>query len=357
VELALNNLLANLLNNSKVEKLLLTSTIRTMGEQGENILIQTLNTTIDNSLKIAILIVLSYRLPQNPKYLKIKLQSNTGVLPNRPSLPGTFCTYYTGSSKGKLNLKPVVIENTEDNIGNADNENSNISEKSEPYLEINSRDMIASLQRFILTSTDNSNPKITLGSKNLNILDSIEMFDALKVSYRYDGFFKREDIKSENMLSYHENGKKFLSPKIIQALIPCLIDYESSVRVTAATVLGQIGAPEALIAIPDLIKSSYNEDVNLKTEAIRSIGIFSPFFEIKSDSLLSINSLIKIILYHLDSNVWKVKASCLYAIGIIGHRGAKLTVPKLIKMLKNNNIKRSHLSDTLMKVGEEGEHQ
>ena len=77
---------------TKVEKILLASTIRTLGEEGENYLLDLLKGTNDNSLKIAIIAVLSYRRPKKPNYLKIRLE-NADFDNNKPTLPGSFCNY------------------------------------------------------------------------------------------------------------------------------------------------------------------------------------------------------------------------------------------------------------------------
>jgi len=85
--------LGSFLNNNKFEKFLLTSTIRGFGVDGENYLINELKRSNDASLKVAILIVLSHRMPKYPKYLKIKLDNNI-LIPNKPTIPGSFCNYY-----------------------------------------------------------------------------------------------------------------------------------------------------------------------------------------------------------------------------------------------------------------------
>lgn len=85
--------LGELLNNTKIEKFLLTSTIRGYGNEGENYLINLLKKSTDHSLRVAIIIMLGQRIPKHPNYLKIKLESNIPI-PNKPSLPGSFCTYY-----------------------------------------------------------------------------------------------------------------------------------------------------------------------------------------------------------------------------------------------------------------------
>ena len=81
------------LTNNKVEKMLLASTIRTIGEEGENYLIHELENTKDNFLKIAIISVLSYRRPKKPAYLKIKLENRDYNDKNKLYLPGSFCKY------------------------------------------------------------------------------------------------------------------------------------------------------------------------------------------------------------------------------------------------------------------------
>jgi len=53
-----------------------------------------LRNTKDNSLKIAIIAVLSYKRPKRPNYLKIVLENKDLIDNNNNlSLPGSFCNY------------------------------------------------------------------------------------------------------------------------------------------------------------------------------------------------------------------------------------------------------------------------
>ncbi len=183
--------LGQLLSNNKYEKFLLTSTIRGYGVEGENFLINELKRTKDPSLKVAIIIVLSHRLPKHPEYLNLKLENNS-LIPNKPSLPGSFCTYVGNNFAlfpiGKIT--PVSMNNDSDNA----------------YLEINSRDLIASLQRLLLvTNADHANPQIVT-SGNYNFLDEVDQFDKKIISFKYQNFFFRIGNKDDDDKDIHSNG-------------------------------------------------------------------------------------------------------------------------------------------------------
>ena len=76
---------------------------------------------------------------------------------------------------------------------------------NESYLEGNSRDLIASLQRLLLmTNISHSNPQITSNGK-YNFLDDVEHIDKIGVSYSYNNFFLRSNYKDEDK-DIHSNG-------------------------------------------------------------------------------------------------------------------------------------------------------
>jgi len=91
---ALNSLIL-LFKNSKVDKVLLASTIRCHGSEGEKILVEELkNNLIDTDVRMAILSVLAYRTNLTPNYLELRLDKlnpndNPEIVPKSSDL----CTY------------------------------------------------------------------------------------------------------------------------------------------------------------------------------------------------------------------------------------------------------------------------
>lgn len=138
----------------------------------------------------------------------------------------------------------------------------------------------------------------------------------------------------------------FLNKKTIQAITNCLKDYESSVKNTAASVLGQIALPEALLSLDQLIRTTYDEEVDAQAKAIWAIGMISEGCD---------DGVIIPIIEHLNSNIWKIKSACLFTLAAFGERASKFATNILCGMMKNNNIFKVTVAETLIKMGVEGE--
>ena len=150
-------------------KWLICSTLKTCGEKGENILLKHLKYNNDYKVKVAILSVLSYRIPLTPNYLKIKLDKK------QCNKPGQIFTYYG-------NISPII--NKENRIENE-------------CLEINSQDFLSSLQRMILLSCNHSNPEVYYNKKQ-NILDDLNIKQFKKLSFFNLNVKKKNDKYGEN---------------------------------------------------------------------------------------------------------------------------------------------------------------
>jgi HEAT repeat protein len=324
--------LSKFFHDSKVEKIFLSSTIRTSGEEGEKILLQEIKNNKDFSVRVAIASVLSFRMPKYPKYLDIRLDKNDTYAITR-SLPGSFCTYY-----GRVSPYVLEVEEYEQN---------NLYNKE--YLEVSTRDFLASLQRMLSFNYNHSNPRIVhLGKANL--LDELNLKNSKSdIIAKYTPFFEMLEDNTVNVQENElldENGKKFISEDMIRALCFCLRDYSTAVRDTAASSLGQIGLPEALLSINYLVEGIKDEDVNVKSKIIWAIGRISQGCD---------NSVIQPIVEALKSNMWKVKCACFYTLSQFGFRCAKLALPALIKLLKESAINKQTIAETIVKLGNDGE--
>ena len=345
--------LSKFFNDHRIEKIFLSSTLRTSGIKGEKILLNEIKNNKDYSVRVAIASVLDYRLPKYPIYLKMKLDKNDAYSLSK-NIPGKFCTYY-----GKVS--PLVHELNSDS--------GYLNESEEEFLEVSTRDFLASLQRMVAMNYDHSYPQIVhrgspfwLDSLNLrqyvqeNLSDnSKQVEDPLN---KYLGFFElTENDERHNMnrnlnLTYNiyselnERGQYLISEEVIKALCFCLKDYSTAVRDTAAGTLGRIGLPEGLLSIDYLIDYIKDEDVNVKSKIIWTIGRIAPGCD---------NSVIPYIVDALKSNMWKVKCACFYALSQFGSRSAKQAVPSLLKLLKESAINKQTIAETLVKLGSEGE--
>lgn len=351
--------LAKFFHEPKIEKIFLSSTIRTAGLEGERILINEIRNNKDFSIRVAIASVLAYRLPKRPNYLKIKLDNNDTYSLTK-KLPGSFCTYY-----GKVS--PYVYESDEEDL--------------KEYLEVSTRDFLAALQRMLIMNYDHSSPQI-VHNGHFNLIEGIDFSkSSSEVILKYANYFdlgnNNSASNSNNTLSQSQNqsqnnqenvgnnqentnentntnssqsnddqGKLLVSEEVIKALCICLKDYSTAVRDTAASSLGQLGLPEALLALNHLVDAINDEDVNVRSKVIWAIGRIAAGCD---------NSVIIPIVEALKSNMWKVKSTCLFALSQFGYRAAKLAVPILIKLLKESAINKQAIAETLVKLGSEGE--
>ncbi len=275
-------------------------------------------------IKVAIISVLSYRLPKYPKYLSIKIESiEKRSLLNNP--PGNLYKYYG-------NKIP------------SDSENSEIEEKNE-YIEINVRDLLAALQRMLMIKNDHKKPKLVIRG-NHNVIDNFVAF--LSKNGKFGYFIELHSINNSLDISEQEKlGKISISEDIIHAIEQCLKDSNPFVRETAVSSLGKIGLPEALPCLDSIIHLISDSVINVKTKAIWCLGKVADCCD---------TSVINNIIENLKSNVWKVKMACFITISAFGHRCTELVLPSLKKMLKESSVNKQIIAETIMKLGNEGEH-
>ena len=335
-------------NDHRLEKIFLCSTLRTAGIKGEKILLNEIKSNKDYSVRVAIASVMDYRLPKDPRYLRMRLDKNDAYSLTK-NIPGKFCTYY-----GKVS--PYVHETKKENDLGFDIE--------EEFLEVSTRDFLASLKRMISMNYDHADPQIVHRGSPF-WLDSLDLAGYMEEKVRED-YHDREsalnkylnmfrlleenspknitDDKTNNELN--ERGEYLISEEVIKALCVCLKDYSTAVRDTAVGTLGRIGLPEGLLAIDYLINNIKDEDVNVKSKIIWTIGRISQGCD---------NQVIPYIVNALKSNMWKVKCACFYTLSQFGSRSARLAVPPLIKLLKESAINKQTIAETLVKLGNEGE--
>ena len=174
---------------TKIDKILLASTIRCMGEESEKLLLEELKVTKDKEIKIAILSVFVYRHSVFPNYLEIKLDqsSSSEISKYNSKLPGEFCTYF-----GKLTS--IALDSYEAQSNN----------KNKEYLEINTKDFLATLQRLIHMKVDHSSPKIinfVQQQANLELL--FEAMDKKLINSKFNEFFKISIVDYNNINEYY----------------------------------------------------------------------------------------------------------------------------------------------------------
>jgi hypothetical protein len=128
-----------LLEEGAVDRQLLASVLRTAGPEGEDLLIKIIKYHKNYKVRMAAASVVAHRLGADPRRLQVELRLGPRArLAARP--PGHLCTYH-----GPLN-SPIHL-----------NSNKNDTEmvfEQKPWLEVNARDFLASLQRMIALNNE-----------------------------------------------------------------------------------------------------------------------------------------------------------------------------------------------------------
>ncbi len=357
-------------NEPKIKKEFIASILRTAGPFGEMILLNEIKTNKDFEVRRAIANAFSYRIPKNPKYLKMKLDKND-TYSNTNNLPGSFCKY-NGKIAPVIEMNNKQIEDLLDEEEEDDeikNERNLQNLNEDEFLEVNTRDFLAALQRMLSMNYEHSNPQLVHNRENnYNTLDNLNIHSTqnnenneneeeeqpnelkeYETLNKYISFFEipqNENPNTTNNELLDENGNYLVTEDVIKALSHCLKDYSSKVRESAATSLGLIGLPESLLSIDGLIDNINDEDVNVRSKIIYAIGRIAP----GADS-----SYIPFIIDSVQNNMWKVKKASLYALSQFGERAAKNSLPYLVKLLKESSINKNVIAQTIVKLGLEGE--
>ena len=358
-------------NEPKIKKDFIASILRTAGPEGEIILLNEIKSNKDFEVRRAIANSFSYRIPKNPKYLKMKLDKND-TYANSNNLPGSFCKYHGKISPViEMNTKQIedLLEEEEEDDEIKTEENLQ-NQNEDEYLEVNTRDFLAALQRMLSMNYDHENPQLVHNRENnYNTLDNLNIHTTQKENNenenqdeeeqvnelsnyetlnKYASFFELPSNDNPNTSNdiLDENGNYLVTEDIIKALTHCLKDYSPKVRESAATSLGIIGLPESLLAIDGLIDNINDEDVNVRSKIIYAIGKVAP----GADS-----SYIPFLIDSVQNNMWKVKKASLFALSQYGDRAAKNSLPYLVKLLKESSINKNIIAQTIVKLGLEGE--
>ena len=207
-------------------------------------------------------------------------------------------------------------------------------------------DFLAALKRMILIKNDHSNPKLVrIG--NYNNLDDCKIFISKNENLnRFSDFFFLKIDEKGPLEGIDKLEKCEISDNVIVSLGECLKDEHPSVRETAVSTLGKIGLPEAILCVDKIIHLMNDKDVNVKSKAIWALGKLAKDCEVKT---------ILPVLENLKSNIWKVKMACFVTITSFGERCSKIVLPTLKKMLKETNINKQIISETIIKLGIDGE--
>jgi len=273
-------------------------------------------------IKQAICNVLSWRI-ERTDLLKLKID----IIPYQVSQhynlnPGTMCIY-TGD------LRPLSQVESQQETNNETHENK---------IEINSRDFLASLHRFI----NSKYQEFALREKQPISRDQEEM----RNFNNFNSLILTRFLKNEPEEELPSTEQAPLSPNVLKILISQYSDNDASVREAVINALGIIGLPEAGEALDVLIKALYDKESQIRAVAAWAIGKLGDIAAYKATRRL---------IELLKDKFWKVRTSACIALGNMGEIADTALYAILIKALKDGSINKVVVCETLIKLGLRGE--
>lgn len=282
--------LLSLMQEGAVDRQLIACAIRASGNIGEQTLIKLLKQSENPKIRMASASALCWRVPKRPRQIEIKVMETSDYLDMKP--PGSMIRYVGP-------IQPVVFQEDEDNS----------------YLEIYSRDFLATLQRFVRQEEGKS--------KNL--------------------FLHQPPLSTINDVM--ESQEPIISMEAISALCHALKDEFEGVRETAAYALGFIGLPEAGDSVNSLIPLLKDSSPQVRTMAAWAAGRFGELGW----------KAVPMLIHLLKDGYWKVRTAACISIASAGQNCVSKAIPILLKVLKDGSINRATVAETIVRLGPKGE--
>lgn len=220
--------------------------------------------------------MLSWRLPKQRKnQLKIRVVPYQ-VAQHYNVNPGTMCLYMG-------DLTPVAFVENEQSLEN-------------DYIEINSRDFMAALQRLLAVKYE----QFSQSADGLT-----QKHDIVLNGFVYD--FMIAKLIDPSLSEEKEDNS--ISPQIIRGLVALLTDESAQVREAALNTLGIISLPEAKESIEHVYKCLSDQDPQIRAMAAWCLGRMGEEITPK---------IAKKLVELLKDSYWKVRTAACVAIGAIG---------------------------------------
>ena len=290
--------LLSLMEEGAVDRPLVACTIRACGQIGEQTLIKLLRQSPSGKIRMACAGALCWRLPCRPRQLDIRIV-NCGLSPHEGLLPGSMWRYLGP-------LRPVVQDSAE-----------------EGALELNARDLLASLQRWIRRENQSSTGDVFPLLPHMPVIS-----DALI----------EEELQEQQ-------EQQEISLSVIRALCRALRDEHPGVRETAAYSLGFIGLPEAAESVGSLVRALRDKAPQIRTMVAWAVGRLGTEAAKATAELLVL----------LRDEFWKVRSAACISLASAGLPAAGMAIPVLAKILKDGSINRATVAETIVRLGPQGE--
>ena len=242
--------LVQILNEGQIDRQLVVSTIRACGEIGEQTLLKILRTTNNYKIKLAISTVLSWRVPKDPRSrLPIRIVPFQVALHYNVN-PGTMCLYrgdltplaYLEQESLALNQEGSEQQREPEEGAEAYSATERQApsrssrRQSEDFIEINSRDFMAALQRLLAVKLDKFQNSADGFTRSHDISPHRHQFTLIRLI---------DPSSSSEVPGKDPEGSAPISDQVLRALCALTQDENVQVREAAINTIGIIGLPEA----------------------------------------------------------------------------------------------------------------
>ena len=373
--------LSNKLSDDKYKnyQIYITSILRCAGNNGIYYLIDNLEKSEIPKKREIICKMLGNKIKNNKEYLEIILDNND-IQSNNFIEIGKLWKYYGNTEPLLLSEKNKVINDIdEDDLDsvefmyenkNSDNDNN---ENKNNFLLVSTRDFLTVLQRLLKENIDFENFDIINKNEKKNILDELnlsllydkdnnndlkkeefklKLIDSINQKININIFKKYKEIliNEEDEINELKNEELNQTNKnIIKYLCYHLNDYDEKVRLACSISLGRLSNQDEEFIIKEIIKV-----INLE----KNISVLSAMIWTLGKCLKpSYIEVIPILIKYIQSDIWKVRRSALFALSKIGQNAAEQCIPILTKLLIESPINKTIISEVMVCMGYLGENK
>ena len=366
--------LSNKLSDEKYKnyQIYIASILKCAGNNGLYYLIDNLEKSENSKKREIICKILGYKLNNNPDYIDIILDNND-IQSNNFIQIGQLWKYY-GDVEPLLNEKnnnnKILDEDDLDSIEFMYDIIKESSDNKRNILLVSSRDFLTALQRLMKENIDYENFEIVNNNEKKNILDELnlsilydkddhnnikkeefklKLIDSINQKININIFKKYKDIfineiEDEETEEYNSSNKN-----IIKYLCYHLNDYDEKVRLASSISLGRISKPDGESSIKEILKV-----INVE----KNISVLSSMLWALGKNLNPSNiEIIPILIKYIQSDIWKVRRTALFALSKFGSIAAEQAIPILSKLLIDSPINKSLIAEVIVSMGNLGENK
>ena len=351
----------------------LASILKCSGNNGLYYLIDNLEKSENAKKREIICKVLGYQI-NSPEYLEIILDNND-IQSNNFIEIGKLWKYYG-------DISPILWENNNLNKNNFDEDDldsvdnmydiniNNNNENRNNFLLISTRDFLTSLQRLMKENIKFDDFDIINKNEKKNILDELnlsllydndtkndikkeefklKLIDSINQKINISIFKKYKSILINEETNESPQESHLMNKNIIKYLCYHLNDYSENVRLACSISLGRLSKIEIDFSIKEISKV-----INIE----KNISVLSSMLWALGKNLTpSYIELIPILIKFIQSDIWKIKRSALYALSKFGSIASQQALPILIKLLLESPINKAIIAEVIISLGNEGENK